>query len=98
MLFVPEAILGNFIFIITISITMFGVLGMITAYQNILITLLCIELLYLGAISTFGVIAVLHKLAAAFLYSLLLLVLAAGESAVGLGILLILHRCGRGLS
>lgn len=72
-----------------------GLLGMIFNYKNFLVTMLCVELMYLGAISSFVLYGTVCHDSRGSVYGLLLLVLAACESAVGLGILIVLHRFGR---
>lgn len=68
---------------------------MIFNYKNFLVTMLCVELMYLGAISSFVLYGTVCHDSRGSVYGLLLLVLAACESAVGLGILIVLHRFGR---
>lgn len=67
-----------------------GLLGMIYNMKNYLITMMSVELMYLGVITAF----VLTNNA---VYSLLILILAACESAVGLGLLILLYRFGRSI-
>lgn len=68
---------------------------MIFNYKNFLVTMMCIELMYLGAITSFVLLGVTCHDSRGSVYGLLLLILAACESAVGLGILIVLYRFGR---
>ena len=70
---------------------------MIFNYKNFLITMMSIELMYLGAITSFVVLGVAAHDARGSIYSLSLLILAACESAIGLGILIVLYRFGRSI-
>jgi len=72
-----------------------GILGMIFNYKNFLITMMCVELMYLGAITSFVMYGTACQDSRGSIYGLLLLILAACESAVGLGILIVLYRFGR---
>lgn len=72
-------------------------MGMIFNYQNFLVTMMCIELMYLGAISSFVLYGtVMHDVQASS-YGLFFLIMAACESAVGLGVLIVLYRFGRSI-
>ena len=70
---------------------------MIFNFKNFLVTMMSVELMYLGAITSF----VLYGTAAhdldASIFGLLFLILAACESAVGLGILIVLYRFGNSI-
>jgi NADH-quinone oxidoreductase subunit K len=70
---------------------------MIFNYKNFLITMISIELIYLGAITSFVVLGVVSHDARGAIYGLTLLILAACESAIGLGILIVLYRFGRSI-
>ena len=60
--------------------------------------MMCIELMYLGAISSFVLYGTTMHDAQASAYGLFFLILAACESAVGLGILIVLYRFGRSIA
>lgn len=72
------------------SLYTIGLTGMLFNYKNYLVTMMCVELMYLGVITAF----ILH---AGAVYALLLLILAACESAIGLGLLILLYRFGRSI-
>jgi NADH:ubiquinone oxidoreductase subunit K len=54
----------------------------------------CIELMYLGITLCFIIVSISTSDPKGQIYALLLLILAAAESAVGLGILIVLYRFG----
>lgn len=72
-----------------------GLLGIIFNYKNFLVTMMSIELMYLGAVSSFVLYGTVCHDPRGSIYGLLLLILAACESAIGLGILIVLYRFGR---
>lgn len=71
---------------------------MVFNYKNFLVTMMCVELMYLGAITGFVLYGNVCQDSRGSIYALLLLILAACESAVGLGILIVLHRFGRSIT
>ncbi len=54
----------------------------------------CIELMYLGITICFIITSISTTDPKGQIYALLLLILAAAESAIGLGILIVLYRFG----
>jgi len=56
-----------------------------------------IEMIYLGAITSFVLYGVVIDDPRGSIYGLILLILAACESAIGLGILIVLYRFGRAI-
>ncbi|MGZ6444705.1 MAG: NADH-quinone oxidoreductase subunit NuoK [Bdellovibrio sp.] len=74
-----------------------GLLGMIFNYKNFLVTMMSIEMMYLGAVSSFVIYSTVTNDVRGAIYGLLLLILAACESAIGLGILIVLYRFGRAI-
>jgi len=54
----------------------------------------CIELMYLGITICFIILSISTADPKGQIYALLLLILAAAESAIGLGILIVLYRFG----
>jgi NADH:ubiquinone oxidoreductase subunit K len=71
-----------------------GLLGMIFNYKNYLVTMFCIELMYLGITICFVIVSISTADPKGQIYAILLLVLAAAESAIGLGVLIVLYRFG----
>jgi len=57
--------------------------------------MMAIELMYLGAVSSFVLYGTACNDPRGAIYGLLLLIVAASESAIGLGILIVLYRFGR---
>lgn len=74
-----------------------GLLGMIYNYKNYLITMMSVELMYLGAITNFVLYGSFAFDRGGSIYGLVLLILAACESAVGLGLLILMYRFGRSI-
>jgi NADH-quinone oxidoreductase subunit K len=72
-----------------------GLFGILYSYSNFLITMMAIELMYLGAVSSFVLYGALCYDTRGFIYALLLLILAACESALGLGMIIVLYRFDR---
>ena len=71
-----------------------GLTGIIFNYKNYLVTMFCIELMYLGITVCFVIVSVSTADPKGQIYAILLLILAAAESAIGLGILIVLYRFG----
>ena len=71
-----------------------GLSGIIFNYKNYLVTMFCIELMYLGITICFIIVSVSTADPKGQIYAILLLVLAAAESAIGLGVLIVLYRFG----
>lgn len=57
--------------------------------------MLCVEIMYLGAVTSFVFHGLAYADTTAAIYGLLILIFAACESAVGLGLLVTLYRFGR---
>jgi NADH-quinone oxidoreductase subunit K len=71
-----------------------GLLGIAFNYKNFLVTMMAAELMYLGIIFLFILTGYYYN-SEGQLYGLLLLIIAASESAIGLGILIVLYRFGK---
>jgi len=74
-----------------------GLSGLIFNYRNFLITMLSIELMYLGLIVAFLIVASVTYDPKGQVYALVLLILAASESSIGLGMLIVLYRFGNSI-
>jgi len=74
-----------------------GLSGIIFNYKNYLVTMFCIELMYLGITVSFIIVSVSTADPKGQIYAILLLILAAAESAVGLGLLIVLYRFGKSI-
>lgn len=70
---------------------------MIFNYKNFIVTMMSIELMYLGAVSSFVLYGTVTHDTRGSIYGLLFLIMAACESAIGLGILIVLFRFGRSI-
>ena len=71
-----------------------GLTGILFNYKNYLVTMFCIELMYLGITLCFIIVSIATADPKGQIYAILLLVLAAAESAIGLGVLIVLYRFG----
>ena len=84
---------------LTVSFSLFfiGMTGMVYNYKNFLITMMCVEIMYLGAITGFIMYGLAFHDVLAAIYALLILIFAACESAIGLGLLVAVYRYGRSI-
>lgn len=64
-------------------------------FKNFLVTMMSVECMYLGAITTLVFYGLAHHDATAAVYALLIIIFAACESAIGLGLLVAIYRYGR---
>lgn len=82
---------------LTVSFCLFfiGLAGMAFNYKNFLVTMMCVEIMYLGAVTSFVFYGLAFHDITAAIYGLLVLIFAACESAVGLGLLISVYRFGR---
>lgn len=76
-------------------ISAIGLYGIAFNFKNFLVTMMCIELAYLGVSLTFIINSLYFFDPLGQLYSLFLIILAAGEAAVGLGLLIVIFRIER---
>ena len=75
-----------------------GCIGICLKRENCLLALISIELMYLGIIFSFIVFAKLQNLTYPYIWSLIILIIAACESAIGLGILVTLYKKSKSVS
>ena len=75
-----------------------GLTGLVFNYRNYLVTLFCIELMYLGITLSFIIVSTAILDFKGQVYAILLLILAAAESAIGLGVLIVLYRFGHSIN
>lgn len=68
---------------------------MIMNYRNFLVTMMAVECMYLGAVTGFLFYGIAFHDVTAAVYGLLVLIFAACESALGLGLLVSIYRFGR---
>jgi NADH-quinone oxidoreductase subunit K len=83
----------NYLFLFYL-LFLIGLTGIMFNYKNYLVTMFCIELMYLGITLCFIIVSISTADPKGQIYALLLLILAAAESAIGLGILIVLYRFG----
>lgn len=74
-----------------------GLSGIIFNFKNFLVTMFSIELMYLGITISFILVSVAASDPRGQIYAMILLILAAAESAIGLGILIVLFRFGKSI-
>jgi NADH:ubiquinone oxidoreductase subunit K len=77
------------------SLFFIGLAGMAFNYKNFLVTMMAVECMYLGAVTGFIFYGFAYNDSTATIYGLLVLIFAACESAVGLGLLISVYRFGR---
>lgn len=82
----------NFFLIIANFIFLFGLFGIILNQRNFLLSMLFIEVMYTGIFFYFIITSIYTNTPIGQVYALSILVSAACESAIGLGILLILFK------
>lgn len=71
-----------------------GLTGILFNYKNYLVTMFCIEIMYLGITVCFVMVSISTADPKGQIYAILLVVIAAAESAIGLGMLIVLYRFG----
>ena len=74
-----------------------GLTGMIFNYRNYLVTMLCIEIMYLGITVCFLIVSTITVDPKGQIFALILLIVAAAESSVGLGLLVVLFKFGKSI-
>ena len=83
-------------FLIQLSVNLFvflvGLFGIITNRRNILIALMCIELILLSLNLNFIIFSVYFDDLYGQIFSLFILTIAAAESAIGLAIIILYYR------
>ena len=83
---------------LTYIIYLIGLIGIIFNFKNFLITMLSIELMYLGITVSFILVSISTADPKGQIYAMVLLILAAAESAIGLGLLIVLFRFGKSIN
>jgi NADH:ubiquinone oxidoreductase subunit K len=82
---------------VTFTLFFLGLLGMVYNYRNFLVTMMCVEIMYLGTVTSFVAYGIAFHDTKAAIYGLLILIFAACESAVGLGLLVAVYGATRKL-
>jgi NADH-quinone oxidoreductase subunit K len=78
--------------VISLFLYFFGIFGMIFNQKNFLVTMLFIEVSYVGLFLGYICASLFLNNPVGQIYALVLLIIVACESAIGLGILLILYK------
>jgi|TARA_B110000908_G_C10192534_1_gene421225 NADH-quinone oxidoreductase subunit K len=88
-----------FLLQLTVNVLLFftGLIGMVINRRNILIILMCIEMVLLSLNLNFIVFSVYFDDLYGQLFSLFILTVAAAESAIGLAIIIIYYRLRGGI-
>ena len=79
-------------FAVNIAVFLIGLIGMVINRRNILIILMCIEMVLLGLNLNFILFSIYFDDLYGQLFSLFILTVAAAESAIGLAIIIIYYR------
>jgi len=74
-----------------------GISWILLNWKNFLITMLCMELMYFGIVVSFIIWSIAASDPKGQVYALILVILAASESAIGLGVLIVLYRFGKSI-
>jgi len=82
----------NYILNIVVILFFIGVLGLVLNRKNILIILMCIELMLLAINLNFVVFSVYLNDVTGYVFVLFILTIAAAESAIGLAVLTVYYR------
>ena len=77
---------------ITSSLFIFGMIGIILHRKNLIIILICLELLLLAANLNIAIVGAYRFNITGLIFFLLILTVAAAESAIGLAILMAYYR------
>jgi NADH-quinone oxidoreductase subunit K len=70
----------------------YGIYGIIINRQKFLLTMLFIEVMYVGIFAHFLISSLILNSTLGQIYAILLLIIVACESAIGLGILIVLYH------
>jgi NADH-quinone oxidoreductase subunit K len=87
-----------FILFFSFFIYILSLLGLILNLKNLLISLLFIELSYFGIITFLVFFSLFFSIYTGFLYAVLLILVAAAESTIGLGILIIVFTFDKNIT
>jgi len=86
----------KFLFLFSVSLIFLGLLGFVFCKKTVLHLMLCIELIFIGNFMTFMFASLslddFSESCSSFVYGIFILTVAASESAISLGILLINYK------
>lgn len=83
---------------LTIILILIAFVGIILNDRNILITMICVELIYISTIFFLLITSNYYNDIKGQIYALSLLIIAASESAIGLGLIIVLYRFGKSIN
>ena len=89
--------LGNFI-IVSVTLFVIGIVGFLANRKNILLLLLALEIMLLAVNINFVVFSVFLDDLLGQVFTLIVLTVAAAESALGLAILIVYYRVRGGIA
>jgi NADH-quinone oxidoreductase subunit K len=89
--------LGNFI-VVSVTLFIIGLVGFLVNRKNILLLLLALEIMLLAVNLNFVVFSVFLDDLLGQLFTLIVLTVAAAESALGLAILIVYYRVRGGIA
>ena len=87
-----NGVLVSILYLIFTSLYFFGLFGLLFNLKNLLISLLMVELTYFGIIGYALSLAITFSLFYGYIIALLVILIAAAESVVGLGLVIIVSR------
>jgi NADH:ubiquinone oxidoreductase subunit K len=96
--FLPKTLLGIEFLALVFFIFLIGLSGLVFNHKNFLLTLFSIEIMYLGITLSFIIVSVTTHDPKGQIYAIVLLIIAAAESAIGLGMLIVLYRFGQSIN
>lgn len=87
-----NGVLVSILYLIFTSLYFFGLFGLLFNLKNLLISLLMVELTYFGIVGYALSLAITSSLFYGYIIALLVILIAAAESVVGLGLVIIVSR------
>jgi NADH-quinone oxidoreductase subunit K len=98
--YIEKITLLDFYFFLPFAIGLFllGLIGIVFNRKSLLILMLCIELMFLGISFLFIIFALAQHNYIGQVYALLILTVAAAETAIGLALLVIAYRVRKSIS
>jgi NADH:ubiquinone oxidoreductase subunit K len=96
--FSSKTLLGTEFLALVFFIFLIGLSGLVFNHKNFLLTLFSIEIMYLGITLSFIIVSVTTQDPKGQIYAIILLIIAAAESAIGLGMLIVLYRFGQSIN
>lgn len=82
----------NYILKLTCTVFLIGIIGIVFNWKNILIAIMCIELLFLAVNLNFASFSIYLDDITGKIFILFILTIAAAESSIGLAVLTVKHK------